>query len=221
MYIRIEEAKREKTDQDKRVESLVKQGTKDIVVREFLEQKLKDKTKVSDKEALRYYQHNRSAGSKFGQIFMWEDDYLRIGHILTQKMAEATLADLLLKEGNKFEDVALRMSEDASTKKKGGDLGFVKVQNLSPEIAEFALRLKPGEISPPIQTSYGYEIIRVTDRRQRGSPKSFQWAKEEIINTLTLQYRQREIEKLLDRLMEKVEIETFDWASDITPLETR
>jgi peptidyl-prolyl cis-trans isomerase C len=209
-----QEAKRQKVDQDKKVKSLVKQGIKDILVKEFIDQKLKDKLKVTEEEARRYYQQNR-------QQFAWEDDYVRISHIFIQGMSGATLADLLLKEGNKFEDIALKMSEDETTKKKGGDLGFVRTQDLSPEIAEFASKLKEEEISPPIQTSYGYEIIRVTDRRQKGSHKGFQWAKEEIINSLTLQYRQREIENILEQLGEKVEIETFDWASDITPLETK
>jgi len=209
-----QEAERQKVDQDKEVKSLIKQGIKDIVVKEFIDQKLKDKLKVTEEEARRYYQQNR-------QQFVWEDDYVRISHIFTEGMAGATLADLLLKEGNKFEDVALKISEDERNKKKGGDLGFVRTQDLSPEIAEFALKLKEGEISPPIQTSYGYEIIQVTDRRQKGSPKGFKWAKEEIINTLTLQYRQREIENILNQLREKVEIETFDWASDITTDEIR
>ena len=209
-----QEAERQKVDQDKEVKSLVKQGIRDIVVKEFIDQKLKDKLKVTEEEARRYYQQNR-------QQFVWEDDYVRISHIFTEGIAGATLADLLLKEENKFEDVALKISEDERNKKKGGDLGFVRTQDLSPEIAEFALKLKEGEISPPIQTSYGYEIIRVTDRRQKGSPKGFKWAKEEIINTLFLQYRQREIENILNQLREKVEIETFDWASDITADEIR
>ena len=206
--ILYQEAKRQKLDQDKKVKFQVKQAIKDMVVQELVDQQLKDKIKVTEEEAREYYQQNR-------HMFVWDDDYARIGHIFSQKMAEATLADLLLKEGNKFEDVALRRSEDGGTKEKGGDLGFVRIQALSPEIAEFALRLKPGEISPPIQTSYGYEIIRVTDRRQKGSPKSYQWAKEEIINTLTFQYRQREIENILEKLHDKVEIKTFGWASEI------
>jgi len=212
--ILYQEAKRQKLDQDKKIKSLIKQGIKDILIKEFIEEKLKNKIKVTEEEARTYYQQNR-------HMFVWEDDYVRISHIFTQGLAGATLADLLLKEGNKFGDVALRMSEDETNKKNGGDLGFVRIQDLLPEIAEFALKLKVGEISPPIPTSYGYEIIRVTDRRQKGSPQEFEWAKQEIINTLTLQYRQREIENILRGLQEKVEIETFGWASDITPLETR
>ena len=212
--ILYQEAKRQKLDQDKKVKSLVKQGIKDMVVKEFIQQKLKDKIKVTEEEARRYYQQNR-------QMFVWDDEYVRISHIFTQDMADAALVDIILKEGNKFEDVALRNSEDGSTKEKGGDLGFLRIQALPPEIAEFALKHKQGEISPPIQTSYGYEIIRVTDRRGKGSPKEFEWAKQEIMNMFTLQYQQREIENILEGLLEKVEIETFGWASDINKDEIR
>jgi len=206
--ILYQQAKKEKLDQDQKVKSLVKQGIKDIVVGEFIQRKLKDRIKITEEEALRYYRQNR-------ERFIWDDDYVRIAHIFVKGMAKVNLADLLLKEGNPFEDVALRMSQDEKTKEKGGDLGFVKLQDLPPEVMEFALVLKPGEISPPIRTSYGYEIVKVIDRRKRGTPKEFEWAKEEIKNILYLQARKKEIDRLLKQLGEKMEIVTFDWASEI------
>jgi len=209
-----QEVKNQKFDQDKRIQSLVEQMVRNLVVKEFLEAKLKDKINVTDEEAMRYYQQNR-------QMFVWEDDFMRLGHIFTQKTAGITLADLLIKQGNKFEDVALRMSEDEKTKKRGGDVGLVRIQDLPPEMAEFAMKLKPNEISPPIQTSYGFEIIRITDRKQKGNPMEFEWAKEQIINTLASEQRQIEIDKILKQLSLKARIETFGWASDVKPLESK
>jgi foldase protein PrsA len=204
-----QEAKRLKLDQDERVKSLVKQVIKDMVVNEFLEQKLKDKINVTEEEARKHFQENQ-------QMYVWEDDYVRIRHIFTEGMAQATLADLLLKEGNRFEDVVQRASQDIETKEKGGDLGFVRIRDLSPEVAEYAHRLTTGETSPPIATPYGYEIIRVIDRRYKGTPQGFEWVKDEIVNALSFQKEQREIENILESLLDKVDIQTFDWASDIS-----
>lgn len=203
-----QEAKKEKLDQDKKVQSLVEQGIKEIVVKEFIEGKLYAAIVVTEEEALSYYQQNR-------EKFVWEDDVLRIAHIVTRKLASASLADLLLKQGDKFESVAARLSEDEATKKRGGDLGFLRMQDVSPELVEYISRLKPNEISPPIQTSYGFEIIRITGGRIKGAPKEFEWAKSQIINTLTLEKRQKEKDRLFKQLLEKARIETFGWASDI------
>jgi peptidyl-prolyl cis-trans isomerase C len=203
-----QEAKKEKVDQDKKVQSLVAQAIKEIVVKEFIEGKLYPTIMVTDEEALSYYQQNRDK-------FVWEDDVLRISHIVTRKLASASLADLLLKQGDTFESVALKLSEDEATKKRGGDLGFLRIQDVSPELVEFISGLKPNEISSPIQTSYGFEIIRITGGRPKGSPKEFEWAKSQIITNLTLEKRQKERDRLLKQLLEKARIETFDWASDI------
>ena len=206
--ILYQEAKKEKLDQDKKVQSLVEQGSKEIVVKEFIEGKLKGKIGVTEEEALSYYQQNQP-------MFVWEDDMIRLNHIFVQKLAGASLADLLLKQGDKFESVALRMSEDEETNKRGGDLGFVRIQDISPEMVEFVLKLKLNEISPPIQTSYGFEIIRVLEKKQKGEPREFEWAKRQIINTLTLEHRQREIDNIIKQLLDKARIETFGWASAI------
>jgi foldase protein PrsA len=204
-----QEAKRLKLDQEERVKSLIKQVIKDMVVSEFLEQKLKDKINVTEEEAREHFRENQ-------QMYMWEEDYVRIRHIFTEGMAQATLAGLLLKEGNKFEDVVQRTSQDIETKERGGDLGFVRIRDLSPEVAQYAHRLTIGETSPPIATPYGYEIIRVIDRRHKGTPKGFEWVKDEIVNALSFQKEQREIENILESLLDEVDIQTFDWASDIS-----
>jgi parvulin-like peptidyl-prolyl isomerase len=212
--ILYQEAKRQKLDRNEKVRSLIRKKVKEIVVDEFVQQKLKDKIGVTEEEARKHFQENR-------HMYVWGDDYVRISHIFTQGMTGATLADLLIKEGNRFEDVVTRASEDASTKRNGGDLGFVRIRDLSPEIAKEASGLMIGETSPPVATPYGHEIIRVTERRQKGSPMQFEWAKEEIINTLAFQYRQREIDALFEQAAQRARIETFDWASGITLDEIR
>jgi parvulin-like peptidyl-prolyl isomerase len=92
---------------------------------------------------------------------------------------------------------------------------MIRIEDLSPEISEYVSKLKLNEVSPPIHTSYGYEIFKITDRKQKGDPQEFDWAKEQIMNMLASGYRQREIDRMLKQLSEKTRIETFDWASDV------
>jgi parvulin-like peptidyl-prolyl isomerase len=68
-----------------------------------------------------------------------------------------------LARGAKFEDVARRESSDSSSGQRGGDLGWINKKD-STLVAPFmqALRtLKPGQLSAPVPTQFGYHLIRV------------------------------------------------------------
>jgi peptidyl-prolyl cis-trans isomerase SurA len=66
--------------------------------------------------------------------------------------------------GEAFEKLAREFSDDPS-KSAGGDLGFLKPEDLrDPTFAGTAARLDVGEVSEPVLTSYGYHLIRVTEK---------------------------------------------------------
>lgn len=70
-----------------------------------------------------------------------------------------------LRNGASFAAYARQFSE-ASTAAVGGDLGWVRAQQLPPELASAATEMQPGSISMPIPVSGGYSIITLIDRRQ-------------------------------------------------------
>lgn len=70
-----------------------------------------------------------------------------------------------IEAGESFAELARRYSEDPS-KASGGDLGYLKPQDLrEPAFARAADSLKVGEVSQPVLTSYGYHLIKVTDKK--------------------------------------------------------
>lgn len=71
-----------------------------------------------------------------------------------------------LENGQKFEDLARQYSEDGSAS-KGGDLGWVNPGDTVPEFEKAMNELKPGELSQPIQSQFGWHLIQVLDRRQQ------------------------------------------------------
>jgi len=91
--------------------------------------------------------------------------------------AESLLVQL--KSGTDFEKLAKRESMDPLTKETGGDLGWARRDQNLPEFdvwlfgGPFQAPLSPGQLSPVVQTPYGYHIIRV-DRRQTGEVKAHQ-----------------------------------------------
>jgi peptidyl-prolyl cis-trans isomerase SurA len=84
-------------------------------------------------------------------------------------------ADSLLVEirkGGDFELIAKRESMDPGTKQLGGDLGWNRRgSGLVPEFEAMMFALRPGEVSPVIETAFGYHIIKV-DRVQSAEVKA-------------------------------------------------
>ena len=75
-----------------------------------------------------------------------------------------TYRDRILK-GSKFSTLATLYSEDPGSAKKGGELGFFSRGDMVSEFENAAFALQDGEISPVIETQYGFHIIQMIERR--------------------------------------------------------
>jgi peptidyl-prolyl cis-trans isomerase C len=91
----------------------------------------------------------------------------KVRHILVDN--EKTADDLLaqIKSGKaKFEDLAKKNSKDPGSAEKGGDLGWAPPTNYVPPFAQAVTSLKKGQLADkPVQTQYGWHIIKVDDTR--------------------------------------------------------
>lgn len=83
--------------------------------------------------------------------------------------AESLLVEI--KAGAEFERVARRESADSGSREQGGDLGWARRGVMVAEFERWMFGLRPGDMSPVIETVHGYHIIRV-DRLQPGEVKS-------------------------------------------------
>lgn len=70
-----------------------------------------------------------------------------------------------LLKGEDFATLAILYSQDAGSAKNGGELGFVPRGQFVPEFEAIAYKLKKGEISPIIETKFGYHVVQLIDRR--------------------------------------------------------
>jgi peptidyl-prolyl cis-trans isomerase SurA len=83
-------------------------------------------------------------------------------------------ADSLLVEvraGGDFEQIAKRESMDPASKPQGGDLGWNRRGAMVPEFERMMFSLPPGQVSPVVETAFGYHIIKV-DRVQAAEVKA-------------------------------------------------
>ena len=76
----------------------------------------------------------------------------------------AELRERVLK-GEKFSMLATLYSQDPVSAKKGGELGFFTRGKMVSEFESAAFALKPGEVSPIIETQFGFHIIQLIERR--------------------------------------------------------
>lgn len=76
-------------------------------------------------------------------------------------LVEAQAAMAALNEGEDFETVARRFSDDPGTRERGGDLGWFRRGRMVPEFDRTAFALRPGQTSGIVETSFGFHIIKV------------------------------------------------------------
>jgi hypothetical protein len=88
-----------------------------------------------------------------------------VSHILVKTKADADAVLARLKGGQDFATVAKAVSIDTGSGAKGGDLGCNPKGAFVPEFDEAASTLPIGRLSEPVQTQYGFHIIRVDERK--------------------------------------------------------
>lgn len=71
-----------------------------------------------------------------------------------------------IRQGESFEEMAKKESDDEITKEYAGDLGYFGKGEMVQEFEQAAFDLNIGEISEVIETSYGFHIIQVTDKKE-------------------------------------------------------
>jgi len=74
--------------------------------------------------------------------------------------------DRIVSGGVKFEEQAKAISEDASSA-KGGDLGWISPGDTVPDFEQAMMKLKPGDLSQPVRTPFGWHLLQVQERRQQ------------------------------------------------------
>lgn len=110
----------------------------------------------------------------------------RARHILITKTGPESLqkANALLvqlKGGASFEELAKANSADPGSAAKGGDLGFFGAGNMVRPFEDAVNKLaKPGDLSEPVESQFGYHIIRLEERREKGR-QSFEDVRAQLV----------------------------------------
>nr|WP_235782592.1 peptidylprolyl isomerase [Peribacillus psychrosaccharolyticus] len=136
---------------------------------------LEPRIKISDEEINTYFKENKDS--------LAQEEQVEASHILVESKAEAKDIIEKLADGKKFADLAKEYSTDTASAEKGGELGFFGKGEMAEEFEKVAFSLEKGKISDPVKTSYGYHIIKVTDKKA-AKKANLKDSKTEIVATL-------------------------------------
>jgi peptidyl-prolyl cis-trans isomerase C len=122
---------------------------------------------LADAGAQKYVKNNEPSDQELHAAYDAATDKTEYhaSHILVATKEKAEQLIKKLKGGAKFEDVAKAESTDPS-KANGGDLGWFTTARMVKPFGDAVKALKKGEITPdPVQTQYGWHVIRLEDTR--------------------------------------------------------
>ncbi|MBU3655716.1 MAG: peptidylprolyl isomerase [Alphaproteobacteria bacterium] len=133
------------------------------------------------------------------------EDQVRARHILVATKDEADKLLARINKGEDFAALAKEASKDGSAA-DGGDLGFFSHDRMVKPFADAAFALKQGDVvKAPVQTQFGWHLIKVEGRRQSEAP-SFEDSKEELKQKMSGQT----VQTVIEDLRKNAKIERFD-----------
>tara|TARA_R110000868_G_scaffold66598_5_gene198329 strand:- start:1686 stop:2552 length:867 start_codon:yes stop_codon:yes gene_type:complete len=150
--------------------------------------------KVSEAKVKEYYDTNIAKAEA--------ETEAHAAHILVTSKAEAQKVIDGIKAGETFEAAAKKASKDSSAA-NGGDLGWFKKADMVPEFSNAVFALKKGEVSGPVESQFGWHVIKLIDTRKAAKP-TFAEAQEGIMRSLMREQGSKVMEDL--RKASKVEI---------------
>jgi peptidyl-prolyl cis-trans isomerase SurA len=93
---------------------------------------------------------------------------LRLNEVVSESDARSRLAELKdrIEHGADFAELSRLHSDDASAA-RGGDLGWISPGDTVPEFERTMNALKPGQVSAPFKTAFGWHVVQVLERREQ------------------------------------------------------
>lgn len=157
---------------------------------------IEPRIEVTDDEVKEYFEEHKEQ--------LGEAEQVEASHILVEDEKTAKEVAEKIKAGEDFAKLAEEYSTDGSAS-NGGKLGFFGKGQMVPEFEEAAFSMEIDEISDPVQTTDGFHIIHVTDKKE-AKEANFEDQKDELKEQLFEQKLQMEYDVYLTELKESYDI---------------
>jgi peptidyl-prolyl cis-trans isomerase SurA len=198
------------------LQDLRRQLERNLLVTRVQQVEVMGKISVSEEEVVKFYKDNRNSFTTPPSVTLRE---ILIVVPTTDKginaavddEAKAKVEDLRKRviAGEPFAQLASQLSESGS-KANGGLIGPISRDDLAPELQQQLAAMKPGEVSPVLRTTRGYQIIKL-EASVGAKTKTLDEARAEVSDKLAAEKRQGQLEQYLQHLRAQAII---DWKND-------
>lgn len=130
---------------------------------------------ITDDAIQTYFEENKAALGQSAQV--------EASHILTETKEQADEVAKKLADGGDFAELAAEYSIDTATAENGGELGSFGEGEMAAEFEQAAFAMKQDEISEPVETEFGFHIIKVTGKTE-AAEATLENSKEQIKEVL-------------------------------------
>ncbi len=151
-------------------------------------------------------------------LFEWVSDntsatvlpetYMLLEHILVTSEETATLLYDRIADGDDFNALATEYSTDTYSALEGGSLGWAPAGTWVPEFASASAGLVPGEVSEPVQSDYGWHIIRKVSEVTTDTPLAD--CPEEVVSSASETIISDAYYRFIEDLVARADIEYLD-----------
>jgi peptidyl-prolyl cis-trans isomerase C len=192
-------------------ESVKDKIARGLMVQRLVEERIGKNATVSEEEIKVYYKDHPKE--------FLQPEQVRASHILVKvepgpddaKKAEARkkIQEIQgkVKGGEDFAELA-KNNSDCPSKANGGDLGYFSRGKMVKPFEEAAFVLEVGKVSDVVETSFGYHLIKVTDKQQEKT-LAMETVKDRLEQTLKSQKIQDAVKEHVDKLKKEAKIEIF------------
>ena len=157
---------------------------------------LREEVEVSDEEVETYYNENQAQFEAPEQVCA--------RHILVETEEEAQSILQELEGGTDFAEIAQERSTDPGSGAQGGDLGCFTQDRMVAPFAEAAFNASVDEVVGPVETQFGYHVIKVYERREAGAQPL-----DEVRDSVRQQLQEEGLSEQITALRETYAVQTF------------
>ena len=187
-----QEAQKKGLDKNPEVATRLAMGRQQILAEAYVQEYVKANP-VGDAELKKEYETFKSQ--------LGDKEY-KPRHILVEKEDDAKVIIEQLNKGGDFAAIAKEKSKDTGSKDNGGDLDWGPPSRFVGPFADALKALPKGQITPkPVQTSFGYHVIKMDDVRDLKAPVF-----EEVKDNFKNRVQQQQVQKMLAELKSKAKV---------------
>jgi len=200
------------SDQHVTLDRLKKDQREQLLIAKVIDTEIGPKVSVTPKDVDDFYAKNPDRFK--------EPETIHAQHILilVPKDADAAVkakakaeAEAILKQiraGADFGTLAKQKSQDPGTAPGGGDLGSFAKGQMVPQFEEAAFKLKPGQVSPVVETPFGFHIIKVLERKPARTVP-LEEARPQLTEMLKQQQANQKADAYISQLKSKSKIDIY------------